>query len=631
MRDIVYSERLSTFNDQIDKGVINSILIKKLQDKGIGVGGSQDAAFSNSLTQLSNIFSEGKFDQDYYCAIEYVIFSSHKKRIDFMLSGYDKNGKENVIIIELKQWSNETVSLLPYSDNLEALVTKGKFEEVNHPSAQALTYKNLFNNYYTVVEEDPIVVNCASFLHNYQDLPGCAIKDNRFDSLLNVSPTFLQTDKQKLREFVSFYLKKPDDGKIFKRLDGSDLKPTWQLKSSVNSLILNNNKLSLFDSQLVAYNAIIAKVKESLINQKKSVFIIEGGPGTGKSLIALKILGTVINDLDCTAYYATHNSAVRHLFQNSITTDKSKGMDELLAWSGEWVRGTRPDNSLDCVVVDEAHRLQTSVQGARGTGLSIIDEIIKSAKVSVFFIDEGQFVTSRDSGTIDQIKKLADENGAQIIMKDEFKLETQFRCNGSDGYIAFLDYVISGIEPEYGQYKCNYDLHFEKRGPELYNKIFALKMAGENARFIAGYAYEWYQDDLNRPVVTPLNMPWNRDTKTWATRENGFNEVGCVFSSQGVEFDYAGVIIGKDLIFNKKTGKTEINVEGHAKSDHTYMNANFKRTPENIKKAALFIKNAYKILLTRGIKGTYIYCEDPDLRDYLENEWNKFKEKYEAK
>ena len=121
-------------------------------------------------------------------------------------------------------------------------------------------------------------------------------------------------------------------------------------------------------------------------------------------MVALKILGTVINDLDCTAYYATHNSAVRHLFQKSISTDKSKGMDELLAWSGEWVRGTRPDNSLDCVVVDEAHRLQTSVQGARGTGLSIIDEIIKSSKVSVFFIDEGQFVTSRDSGTINQIK-----------------------------------------------------------------------------------------------------------------------------------------------------------------------------------------------------------------------------------
>ena len=120
-----------------------------------------------------------------------------------MLSGYDQAGKENVIIIELKQWSNDNVCLLPYSDNLEALVARGKVEEVNHPSAQALTYRNLFNNYYAVVEKDPISVHCASFLHNYNDFPDCAIKDTRFDSLLEISPTFLRTDKQKLREYVN--------------------------------------------------------------------------------------------------------------------------------------------------------------------------------------------------------------------------------------------------------------------------------------------------------------------------------------------------------------------------------------------------------------------------------------------
>lgn len=629
MRDIVYSEKLSTFNDHVDKGLINTILAQKLLEKGIGVSASQDTAFTNSLTQLSNIFGQGKINQDYYCAIEYVIFSSHKKRIDFMLSGLDKNNRENVIILELKQWSNESVKLLPYSDNLEALVSKNRVEEVIHPSAQALTYKNLFNNYYTVVEEDPIIIHCGSFLHNYLDLPGCAIKDSRFGSTLKISPIFLKTDNQRLRDYVTFYLQKPDDGKIFKRLDGSDLKPTYQLKSSVNSLILNNNKLSLFDSQLVAYNAIIAKVKESIIYRKKTVFIIEGGPGTGKSLIALKILGTVIKELDCTAYYATHNSSVRYLFQHNISNDESSALHELLAWSGEWVRSDRPDNSFDCVVVDEAHRLQTSVQGARGTGLSIIDEIIKSSYVSVFFIDEGQFVTSRDAGTIDKIKKIASDNKADVIMKDEFKLETQFRCNGSDGYIAFLDYVLNGVTPEFGKYKCNYDLHFVKTGQELYNDIFSLKMSGENARFVAGYAYNW-SEDKNHPDVTPLNMPWNRDTKTWATREDGFNEVGCIFSAQGVEFDYVGVIIGKDLVLNRVTNKVEPDVFGHAETDHTYMPAKFKKTDSNICKANKFIVNAYKVLLTRGIKGCYIYCEDDDLRNYLEKEWTDFKKKYSS-
>ena len=475
-----------------------------------------------------------------------------------------------------------------------------------------------------------IIIHSASFLHNYLDLPNCAIKDSRFSQLLDISPTFLKTDSQKLRNYISLIFDKPDDGKIFKRLDGSDLKPTYQLKESVNSLILNNNKLSLFDSQLVAYNAIIAKVKESIINCKKSVFIIEGGPGTGKSLIALKILGTVINDLNCTAYYATHNSSVRYLFQKSITEDKAKGLHELLAWSGEWVRGSRPANSFDCVVVDEAHRLQTSVQGARATGLSIIDEIIKSARVSVFFIDEGQFVTSRDAGTINKIKEIAATNNASVIMKDEFKLETQFRCNGSDGYIAFLDYIIDGKEPEFGSYKCNFDLHFVKTGKELYDEIFALKMSGENVRFVAGYAYDW-SDDKNAPHVTPLNMPWNKDTKTWATREDAFNEVGCVYSAQGVEFDYVGVVIGKDLCFDKQTKSIKVNVDEHASTDHTYMPANYSKTKDNISKASKYITNAYKILLTRGIKGCYVFCENDDVGRYLEKAWGDFKSKYGSK
>ena len=544
-----------------------------------------------------------------------------------MLSGYDKDNIENLIILELKQWSNENVNLIDSSLNLDALVAKGVREEVNHPSAQALCYKNLFNNYYSVVEEDPVLIHCASYLHNYYDRPNCALKDSRFNSLLSQSPTFLKTDNENLRDYISFYLKKPDDGKIFKRLDGSDLRPTYQLKESVNSLILNNNKLSLFDSQLVAYNAIIAKVKQNIINQEKSVFIIEGGPGTGKSLIALKIVGTLIKELDCTAYYATHNSSVRNLFRECIDKENTSGVEELLAWSGEWVRKGRDINTFDCVVVDEAHRLQTSVQGARATGLSIIDEIIKSAKVSVFFIDEGQFVTSRDSGTISKIKKIAAENRATVIMKDEFKLETQFRCNGSDGYIAFLDYILTGKKPEFGFYKCQYDLKFFKTGNELYDSIFSLKMSGENARFVAGYAYEW-DKDYTHPHVTPLNMPWNKDTKTWATRENAFNEVGCVFSAQGVEFDYVGVVIGKDLVYNQYTNRIEVNVNAHAKSDHTYMNADFKHTPENIRKANTFIVNAYKVLLTRGIKGCYIYCEDDELRKYLETSWNEFVKKY---
>lgn len=133
---------------------------------------------------------------------------------------------------------------------------------------------------------------------------------------------------------------------------------------------------------------------------------------------------------------------------------------------------------------------------------------------------------------------------------------------------------------------------------------------------------------INNPDVTPLHMCWNKDTKTWASRSDGFNEVGCVYSAQGAEFDYVGVVIGRDLVFDESRNSIEIDVEGHATTDHTYMPANFKRTPENIAKAKRFISNAYKVLLTRGIKGCVVYCQDDFLRQYLEQKWDAFKQKY---
>ena len=625
MRDIVYKEKLSTFNNQVDEGIISDILKNKLKEKGIGVNASQLRAFDD-LTVLSNVFNSNKFNQDNYCAIEYVIFSSNKHRIDFMLSGYDENNNANIVILELKMWSNENVTLIPDSKNLMALVSRDVYKETNHPSNQALGYKKLFQNFYKVVEDKPILIHAASFLHNYRDTPNAAIKDNRFKEDLIETPTFLKTDNSKLRDFVKRYLSKPDDGSIFDCLDGSEIVPTTQLKRSVNDLILNNDRLALFDAQEVVFNAIVAEVKHNLVNNNKSVIIVRGGPGTGKSVVALKVLGTITNELNTNCFYISQNSSVRNLFTNVISNNENKkDLDNLITWSGNWVKEIRQDNELGCVVVDEAHRLTTSAQGARAKGITIIEEIIKSSKVSVFFIDEDQFITYKDKGTIKNIKEASKKLGAKYIDKDEFILDTQFRCNGSDGYIAFIDYLLLKRVPSSSSLRFNYDFKVISSGKQLYDEMLNKKMNGYFARLLAGYAYNW---DKESDVfdVTPLSLNWNKDTRTWATRDDSFNEVGCVFSAQGVEFDYIGVVIGLDL--KLKNNEVTVDVEKHAKSDTTYMSKDFKRTPENIAKAKQLIINAYKVLLTRGLKGCYIYCEDPSLSEFINKEWQRFKNKY---
>ena len=127
--------------------------------------------------------------------------------------------------------------------------------------------------------------------------------------------------------------------------------------------------------------------------------------------------------------------------------------------------------------------------------------------------------------------------------------------------------------------------------------------------------------------MDPVGLPWNFDVKTWASDPKAKEQVGCVYSSQGMEFDYVGVVIGKDMKY--RNNKIVFDCEEHSKDDHTYMNKDFRRTPENIAKANKYIRNAYNVLLTRGMKGCSIYCEDKALGDFLEKEWNDFKSKFD--
>lgn len=632
MSTFIYQESLKTFNNDIFNGVLTKKLDAALKKEHVGISLSQDNTFDDSLPRLGYLFGPDHINQDIQCCIEYRIKASGGYRIDFMLSGYDENNNKNIIVIELKRWSRDNVFLIPDSNNIKAFVSKQVgIKETLHPSFQAFNYCDLLNLFYEEVNNKSINLYPCSYLHNYEEKAPPILNDARFNTILDLSPLFSKTDNAKLLDFVKRYIKKPDNKEIFQILNGSKICPTTDLQKNVKKIFLDSKNFKLFGNQDIAFNAIESAIKQSIITNKKSVFIIQGGPGTGKSIVALKLMATVIYDMKRLAFYVTQTSAPRGTLEKEVHRNvdphnpKGQATSELIEYAGNWVTKRREDNELDCVVVDESHRLKTSTQGAIIKNTSIIKEIIKSAKVSVFFVDENQTVAHTDVGTIEKITAECMEiTGKKPIMKEEYNLISQFRCGGSSGYMAFVDHILYGIPYPDDELTFEYEPTFCNNDP--LSMVMAIKekqRQGFKARFLAGYCYD-YKNNIG--FVNPVGLPWNFDVKRWASDPDGDNQVGCVYSSQGMEFDYTGIIIGKDM--KCIDGRVVFDCEEHSSDDHTYMNPDFKRTPENIEKANKYIRNAYNVLLTRGMKGCYIYCEDKALGEYLKEEWNRFKKLY---
>ncbi len=299
MNTFIYQENLRTFNKDLFDGALTKKLDQALKKEHIGVSLSQDNTFDESLARLGFVFGKEYLDQDIQCCIEYRIRASGGYRIDFMLSGYDDEDHKNVVVIELKRWSSDKVFLIPESDNVRAYVAQNVgYKETMHPSFQSFNYCDLLNLFYEDVNNNNINLYPCSYLHNYEEKTPPILTDSRFDNLLKLSPLFSKTDNEKLLNFIKRYIKKPDNKEIFQILNDSKICPTTDLHNNVKRIFLDSNNFKLFGNQEIAYNAIKAAIKQAIITNDKKVFIIQGGPGTGKSVVALKLMATVIHSYE---------------------------------------------------------------------------------------------------------------------------------------------------------------------------------------------------------------------------------------------------------------------------------------------------------------------------------------------
>ena len=613
---LVYEGIKSEFINDVNLNMIVNKIYERYRKFFGRTTESQLNSWKNSMQYMRGVLDDNEIPNNAGVAIEFNIPTT-SKRIDFILSGKDNNKKESVIIIELKQW--ETCKAIEGKDGIVETYTGGAVREVAHPSYQAMSYANLIKDFNETVQNEDIRLYPCAFLHNY-DLKGDdPICSSQYQEYIKEAPMFGSKDFNKLRLFIKRYIVEGDDRETLYKIENGKIRPSKRLQDSLSKMLEGNKEFNMIDEQKVIYEDAIRMAIDTLSRNEKNVLIVSGGPGTGKSVLAINLL-VELTKRNMTCFYVTKNAAPRAVFR-----DKLKGkftmtyINNLFQGSGQFTEAE--SNEINCLIVDEAHRLNEKSGLFANMGENQVKEIINASNFSVFFIDENQKVTLKDIGSVDIIKKFALELGAGV---KEVELESQFRCNGSDGYLAWLDNILEIRKTaNYDIDDFDYDFRVIDNPNELRRLIEEKNKENNKSRLVAGYCWNWISEGKNKTdvhdIVIPeynFEMSWNLgNSQTWAIDQNSINEIGCIHTCQGLEFDYVGVIIGDDLRY--ENGQIVTDYTKRAKTDQSLKGIN-RMNPITAKRVAdTLIKNTYRTLMTRGMKGCYVYCTDKKLQEYF--------------
>ena len=614
---ILYSSNITNFIDDVyDNKIIQILENNKKNELYKGTTNSEKLSWENSLKYMADIVIKSNIPKDCSVVLEYNLPMT-SSRIDFMLLGYDSNHTKRAIIFELKQWSK--VNRIDDSEMLIETFVGNGLKKVVHPSYQAWSYMTLLADFNKCIQENGIILDACSILHNYIIDKNDPLLDDKFSDLINTVPLFTKNDEPKLIAFIKERIYYGDNQAIIYEIDNSHLMPSKSLQNNIDKLLKGNKEFKLIDNQMIIYDQILSAIKR----EQKNVIIVEGGPGTGKSVIAINLLANLTKQGKL-CQYVSRNTAPRVIYSAKLKGTLNKtSIDNLFKTSGAYTEIEK--DIFDVLIVDEAHCLTEKSGLFNNYGENQIKEIINSSKCSVFFIDENQKVHLNDIGTKKEIKKWASDLDANVI---EFYLESQFRCSGSDNYLKFIDYLL-GLNDSYNS-NINYDINICESPHEL-EKIIKNKNINYNSRIIAGYCWNWDKKEIDNTnyhdiKIDDYGISWNLGSKQTFAIDNSINEAGCVHSVQGLEFDYVGVIIGKDLYY--EDGKIRTNFQNHASSDPSFKGIKkiYKEDKERANQISdVIIKNTYRVLLTRGIKGCYVYCVDPALNQYLKKQIQLYK------
>ena len=624
---IVYKATKKEFISTVMDENIEDVVASAVKDKlGRKVGSSEQQSWANSLPQVEQILRDPDIPEDAGIAIEYLIPRT-QNRIDFIITGKNSADKNTIILIELKQWSKASKT---QKDGIVTTRFSHGQKDTLHPSYQAWSYSTLLNSFNAAIYEGDIDLKPCAYLHNYKD--DGILSDEFYSSYIDKSPLFFKTDKALLRDYIKSHICKGDTDNILDVVDNSEIRPSKQLADQLQSMLKGNVEFILIDSQ----KEILEEAKQLQLKSqsgRKQVFLVRGGPGTGKSVVAINLLADLTNK-GSVAIYVTRNSAPREVYQAKLSGSFKKSViSSMFQGSGSF--HDTPLNSYDALIIDEAHRLNERSGMFGNLGENQIKELIRAANFSLFFLDEDQRVTLKDIGSQDQIEKWSSYYDADLTVAD---LTSQFRCSGSDEYLAWLDNTL-GIRSTAHTHIDNpdFDIRVFDNPNKLREAITTLNTETQTARIVAGYCWPWITKSgtkkwkqmtpEDRAVTYDITFPehdfkmrWNLadQGQSWLIHPESINEIGCIHTCQGLELDYIGVIIGSDFLI--RDGEINIHPEAHPGQDkalQTWRKLVDENPKEGRARIEAIIKNTYKTLMTRGMKGCFIFSSDPETSAYL--------------
>ena len=620
----LYEDTIQQFKEDVRYSRIADKIAEKFKEYyNRNAPESEFRAWNNSLPKLKEVLDIANLLQN-KIIIEYELPFQKNSRIDIILFGRDDIGEDNIVIIELKQWSNNSVE--DSEDEGNIVVDFGRFKKPqSHPSLQVEGYYWHLKDYMTIFDENkPALLSACVYCHNYNKGTNEVLYLPKFSKDIQKYPLFSKQDIIDLGNYLKEKLSKGKGLEVLERFNLSILKPSPKLLDHTGNMINKQQMFHLIEEQQTAYNTIMSKAKKIAKAKEKAIVIVRGGPGTGKSVIALEVMGELLRS-GRNVVHATGSSAFTNTLRKVLGIRSAKQFQFFNSFMNQ------KENEIEVLICDEAHRIRkTSSSRFKGkSDTPQIDELIRASKLSIFFIDEKQIVRPDEIGSVNLIKESALKFNAKIYETEELK--TQFRCGGSARYLELIEKILEIAE---GGKEIDFIEEDNKMEFKIVNSPHELKkmIDGKNkekpncARIVAGFCWPWSKPNRDGSLVNDVKigdfeMPWEKKDQfwKWATDNSGMEQVGTVYTAQGFEFDYVGVIFGNDLVYDHDQKQWIAKPENSCDS----------MVKRNNVKLAEHLKNVYRVLLSRAHKGVYVYFMDKDtekfFRSKIENALNKIR------
>lgn len=578
------------------------------------------ASWQNSTRAIAGVFQLASLT-DHGVLLEYQLPMS-SKRLDCLITGRDDDAADNAVIVELKQWGK-----CSEADGVNEVATwvGGGEKEVLHPCAQVRQYKMYLEDTHTAFQEgDPLHLHACSYLHNYYTAADDPLTAPKFSELIFACPLFSADDVDPLSSFLSERLGGGNGMEVLERVEEGHYRPSKKLLEHVAGIIKGRSEYVLLDDQLVVYDKVLACAERGFGDRRTVVLIVKGGPGTGKSVIAINLMADLgLRGLN--THYATGSRAFTETLRRIIGARGSVQFKYFNSYMDA------EPNAVDVLICDEAHRIREKSYNRfdrknERIETAQVDQLISAGKVVVFLLDDDQVVRPNEIGSAQFIRESAEARGCSVF---EYELEAQFRCQGSAAFIDWVNNTL-GIKRTANALWTgheSFEFHIMSSPDEVEREIRARAKEGFSARVTAGFCWPWakkprpdgtLEEDV---VIGEHRRPWNARPEArklasgipkatlWAHDPNGMEQVGCVYTAQGFEFDYVGVIFGTDLTYDLDS---QTWIGDKSRSHDTVVKRSGDRFLD-------LVKNTYRVLLTRGMLGCYVYFMDKDTERFVKS------------